>query len=545
MTKRQKWALAIAVILLLVFGGIASQIVREKQRSWQYGNPAITLSKGPLYGLTLFLKQQYPDTPQQAWRDWGVLQKQILPEQSNHLLWIADTRNSNPASDQALLQWVAQGNHVVMPFTDTDTDTDTNNDPDAAPAATASAPAASDVTAASQTDGNASAPAANAPSSAAVAASEAAGSETVDAASAASATDTELSAETAQANEESMASDAAEADQAEADAADEIDIDEADNQEQPQWLKKHLGIRLLPPAPNQKPSDKNPPTQSACLAEEAKRGAALARELPARAPNQTEAQPWLRECHSHLNRFRLPEGRELSLLSGQTSGFDASHSRYKILFAGQSPAGSHILRLAYGKGSLTLVNDMGVFHNPQLPTELSNDLNRFDHAYLAAYLAGGKSQIWFINSMAAPEFNPPQPSWLRLLLYAPLLSIIMLTLAALFIWQQAYRLGVVRPLTDKQQRRLSAHLLAQGMFLWRHDARADVLAQLQQQLWQDWKRRIPDWDLLTADERLQAVHKLTAAPISTIQPWLQGIPSPLPMKSWLHYLRSHQTLRNM
>lgn len=249
-------------------------------------------------------------------------------------------------------------------------------------------------------------------------------------------------------------------------------------------------------------------------------------------------------CAKNLNSISLPEGKTVYWLNqhGEDTGFNIAPSK-SLLWQGKAAAGGHIARIQHGKGSVVLVNSMAGFGNPSDPRSPNSDLNRFDHAYLATYLAQGKQEVWFIDRISA-AVQSTSPLWKKLWQFSPLFCVSMLLLFALFVWRAAHRQGVIKQLTHHEDRQLKQYLQAQGEFLWHKKQQQQVLSQLQQQLWQEWQRRIPGLSTLSKAEQLTAVQRMVSAPAADIELWLQALPAKPTTQQWLAYLQAHQHIRN-
>lgn len=103
--------------------------------------------------------------------------------------------------------------------------------------------------------------------------------------------------------------------------------------------------------------------------------------------------------------------------------------------------------------------------------------------------------------------------------------------------------GVTKQLSHNEDRQLKQYLQAQGS-LWHKQQRLQVLSQLQQQLWQEWQRRIPGLSTLTKAEQLTAIQRIVSAPAEDITLWLQALPAKPTTQDWLDYLQAHQHIRN-
>ena len=249
-------------------------------------------------------------------------------------------------------------------------------------------------------------------------------------------------------------------------------------------------------------------------------------------------------CSQNLSSIALPEGKTIWWLNqyGSEAGFNVAPSK-NIMWQSKGAAGSQMVRIKHGQGSVVLVNSMSGFDNPKDPRSPHSDLNRFDHAYLASYLAQGKREVWFVNRIGTTVQNAP-PLWKKLWQFSPLFCGVLLLLFALFVWRSAHRQGVTKQLSHNEDRQLKQYLQAQGSFLWHKQQRLQVLSQLQQQLWQEWQRRIPGLSTLTKAEQLTAIQRIVSAPAEDITLWLQALPAKPTTQDWLDYLQAHQHIRN-
>lgn len=253
---------------------------------------------------------------------------------------------------------------------------------------------------------------------------------------------------------------------------------------------------------------------------------------------------WMEDCALNLSTITLPEGKTLLWLNdpANPTGFVVKPSK-RLNWQSQGTNGSHIVQLKHGQGSVTLVSSMNAFGNPKDPRQLSSDLNRVDHTYLAAYLAQDKQAIWFIHHINSFT-ETSSPLWKKLWQFSPLFCLCLLILLVLFIWHSGKRQGVVKTLSQHENRQLHQYLQAQGEFLWNHQSKQHILSQLQQELWQEWQRRIPGLSLMNRPEQLAALERIVPAKNSDLALWLQAVPSQPTKKQWLAYLQAHQNIRN-
>ncbi|UOO92551.1 DUF4350 domain-containing protein [Vitreoscilla stercoraria] len=262
------------------------------------------------------------------------------------------------------------------------------------------------------------------------------------------------------------------------------------------------------------------------------------------------SQKMLAKCYQNINDIALPEGKSLTYWSDTNSGWRDVDRGFVIkpnknlLWQGKGINGSHIAHFAHGKGSLTVTTSMSAFSTPTDPRSFSSDLNRLDHAYLATYLAQGKSHVWFIQNSTYKHQTENTPLWQKAWQFSPLLSLLIISIFSLFVWRHAYRLGSIQIPNTHQQRQLSHFFRAQGEFLWQRKQHQHALSPLQQQLWQQWQRRIPGLSLMDKNAQLQALSRIYPVEQTDLMLWLHPIPTQLTAQQWRHYLQAHQNIRN-
>lgn len=451
-----KWIWVVAGIVLLLAIGIGLGFKRQPYDTWSEDVAKVNLNKhGNLYALSQYYQQQFPNLKQQVWRTWNTKEPQFT-DQSQHLLFIQNNTALTETQFQQLLQWVAQGNHVVMTV--------------------------------QQTDPN----------------------------------------------------DVSDAQDDESDTALPPDWEEADKEESLANVAAWAGITF-----KQRDWSKQPaPAQASCKPLVERIIAAHQRvDAQAQISPKTQEQ-WEQECAQNISTITLPEGKHLTWLNSEqdAAGFGVKPSK-RVLWQSQGVVGSHIVRIQHGSGTMTLVNSMSAFGNPIDPRSVGSDLSRADHAYLASYLAQGKQMVWFINKVGT-GVGTEQPLWKKLWQFSPVFCVSLLLLFCLFVWRSAYRLGITKSRNNHDNRQLQQYLSAQGEFLWQHQNHQQILSQLQQQLWQEWQKRIPGLSTLPRDKQLAAIAQINSASTADIQLWLQAVPANPTTKLWLAYLQAHQHIRN-
>ncbi len=134
----------------------------------------------------------------------------------------------------------------------------------------------------------------------------------------------------------------------------------------------------------------------------------------------------------------------------------------------------------WGRGWITLLNDIGVFDNARLA---EHDHADFLWALIRRQDRGG--QVWLQYRMLAPSLA--QLLWRHA--WMPLLGLALTLLATL--WRHGRRLGPVWVPRSGQQRRLAEHLRASSRFLWRHGAGPLLLQAARQYALRRGQRRRP------------------------------------------------------
>ena len=265
-------------------------------------------------------------------------------------------------------------------------------------------------------------------------------------------------------------------------------------------------------------------------------------QLNANAKQNFPSDNLTKRCNEHMSNIALPEGKTLHYLPSNDRGFEVEKSSH-LLWASQGANGSHIAHFRHGKGSLTINNSMSPFYIPTHPSYFDSDLNRADHAYLAAYLAQNATTIWFLQDVYQ-HTSANIPLWQKAWRFSPLLCVLLLGLTTLFIWRHAYRLGSIQQLNTHQTRQLTHYFRSQGEFLWQKKQAQKSLGLLQQQLWTQWQRRIPNLSSMDKKTQLQALIRVYPELEDELNLWVRPIPSELTAQQWRQYLQAHQNLRN-
>ncbi|WP_434776922.1 hypothetical protein [Neisseria sp. Ec49-e6-T10] len=263
----------------------------------------------------------------------------------------------------------------------------------------------------------------------------------------------------------------------------------------------------------------------------------------------TEERENLINCSINLTQIRLPEHFDLSLLLnryGTPASALLNHSKYPTIFEGKNALGTQIVRLAYGKGSITVLPQTaaGAFKNPEAPNLDQNSIAQFDHAMLLAYLSQGKSKVLILDK--ALDFFPKQsPSILKWLLNdAPELFVCIILFILLFIWQHMYRQGPILAELNLARRQLKDHFHAQGEFLRRHAGLNAIIEQLRDDIWAKLQKRIPNIRAMSTDTQREEITRLTHLHPSELWALMMPLPEKFNPFDLIKYVVALQKIRN-
>lgn len=456
-TQNKVWLVACAIFLVMV-ALVASKMTFYVTTEWADNSRQQDYAHGRLFALSALLKAELPQTPQLSLRNWSQWHDSPAAADTGQLLFVGDSSDAHLTDYQALLRWVAAGNHAVLPV----------------PAEAFWGKAGTDA--------------------------------------------------------------------------------DAKYDDPPvryiQWLRQTLAVNLLDmdeKVIQRLPKTAGRSTESAC-------SQTLARMQKAKQAEKDEegrASVWSRDlvnawklrCVRQLNQIRLPEGAELVWLDTSAAVFRPLPGA-SVLWQGQGLSGSHIIRLAYGKGSVVLLSNIEPLGNPVAPSEFyTNDLNHFDHAYLARYLAQGKTRLVFMRQMALADDDRTTSPWWQLWLRQPLLMTVLLAGIILLVWHFGLRVGAVHSDSTEETFHLVTYLHAQGQFLAHHGTVSAKLSNMQAVLWQQWRQRWPDWLQLNHAARLRVLRDYYPhAQNSDLALWLNAIPQTVSNHDWLRYLLAHQRI---
>lgn len=184
---------------------------------------------------------------------------------------------------------------------------------------------------------------------------------------------------------------------------------------------------------------------------------------------------------------------------------DTRAHKAKILLELADADGPYLVRLALGKGVVTVLSDANFLTN--------YNLDKYDHA---AYLwrvvqADGNHPIWLVFS----DGMPPLHRWLMQHAWTALISGGALLL--LWLWAASRRFGPLRPITPLARRRLLDHLAASGRFLWRAGQGEQLLKGVRRTLYRALELRHPAWAGLSSQDLYRRLSELSGLSFEEVQ----------------------------
>ncbi len=170
------------------------------------------------------------------------------------------------------------------------------------------------------------------------------------------------------------------------------------------------------------------------------------------------------------------DGQPVTLAPNLSSFLDDTRGTASLAIADSRGRGAVLLQYRIGSGRLTVLNSMDIFTNSAIGDQ--------DHAYLLAWLVAKNNRTWLL-------YSSNMESLLALLWrsQAPFLVALAATLLlALWAWQ--FRLGPLEEEDGRErQRNVLAHVDASGMYGWRIDRAASLLAANRNQVLRRWAAR--------------------------------------------------------
>ena len=178
----------------------------------------------------------------------------------------------------------------------------------------------------------------------------------------------------------------------------------------------------------------------------------------------------------------------------------------KVLLALADDDGAYLIRLALGRGVVTVLSDNTFFFNA--------NVNKNDHAaYLwrVAQLNDAPRPVWLVFS----DGMPPLHRWLMQHAWTALISAS--TLLVLWLWAASRRFGPLRAVMPLARRRLLDHIEASGHFLWRAGQGEQLLKGVRQTLYRALELRHPAWAGVSSHDLYQRLAELSGLSYEVVQ----------------------------
>jgi len=174
-----------------------------------------------------------------------------------------------------------------------------------------------------------------------------------------------------------------------------------------------------------------------------------------------------------------------------------------------SAKATHMMQLAYGNGTITVVTDADLWKTPAIA--------QHDNAWLLWYLSA--------DNAVTLLYNTEHDDLLTLLWrYFPQAIVALLVLIGLWLWHVGVRHGPVQLPAPSGRRQLMEHLRASADFILRHNGQQTLLQALQRDVMHRARHRHPGFDQLNVAEQWLALSRLTRQPTRAISQALSPAP---------------------
>jgi len=195
------------------------------------------------------------------------------------------------------------------------------------------------------------------------------------------------------------------------------------------------------------------------------------------------------------------------------------------------PHGTEIVRMRYGKGTVTVVANASLFAN--------FSVLRGDHTLLAAatFQAEPGAIYWFMTELSRPSLA--RSLWQRLWPAIVLAAVALL----LFVWRSWARFGPVLLPPSLHRRSMREQVHGTGQFLARHDRPALHAAQVRA-LHTVAGRHLPGWATLDTTARAAALARATGLPQQALAAALDPHAT-RDEQAWLHALELLERARRI
>jgi hypothetical protein len=189
------------------------------------------------------------------------------------------------------------------------------------------------------------------------------------------------------------------------------------------------------------------------------------------------------------------------------AGQDGSHlvTARRVAWALKDDFGNQVLRVNVGKGSVTAINGV--------PFQFRQFLEGDNGALLVAALQLRKNdEVHFLS-----EAEHPSMLALMWILGWPVVLLV-LALIALALWRNSVRFGPLVAEPDRARRSLAEQIRGTGQFVIRFGGGKALHAATVRAFNEAAARRIGAWSRLSANERIEAVARLTGADAAALGP---------------------------
>lgn len=191
---------------------------------------------------------------------------------------------------------------------------------------------------------------------------------------------------------------------------------------------------------------------------------------------------------------------------------------------------THMMQLAHGLGSITVVTDADLWKTPVI--------DQYDNAWLLWYLTA--------DTDVTLLFNTDHDSLLTLLWRNfPQALVALIALIALGFWHVGVRNGPLLEPAPRARRQLQEHLRASADFMLRHNGQHSLLQALQQDILRRVRHRHPGFEQLGVAEQWLVLARLTGQPTRAISQAMSPRPKQrLSSAEFSRQVAHLQTLRN-
>lgn len=206
------------------------------------------------------------------------------------------------------------------------------------------------------------------------------------------------------------------------------------------------------------------------------------------------------ERYPQLTKLYL-EDEEAPAYAGFDTDFHLEDPHNVAQAWANSALATHMMQLAYGLGSITVITDAELWKNEHI--------NAYDNAWLLWYLSAdtGVTLVFNTDHDSLPDL---------LLRYFPQALVALLALIALWLWRAAVRHGPLQLPAPKARRQLEEHVRASAGFQLRHDGQRHLLHTLQQDILRRARHRHPGFEQLAVAEQWHILARLTRQPTRAI-----------------------------